>query len=276
MLKSFLKIPVLVSAMASPVVQAQEDAQDAPSASPRHNLSVGAYYSDGDYGQPIDTSIHYFPIAYDYTVSNWNLQVSVPHIRISGLGNVLVNVGGIGRQELEGFAPTSPETLEASTTSGVGDTVLTATYQLPSFSANSPFIDFGIEVKLPTADENKGLGTGEADYGVQLDIYQLAGDVTLFGTAGYKFRGRSELFNEMTDSAYISLGFVAPITEVLSYGLIYDFREPASESSMETHELLPFISWIPAPRWTVMTYIAKGFTQDSADIAVGTQLSYRW
>lgn len=276
MLRKFLKIPLLVGAMTSPVVIAQEVAQEAPGASPRHNLSVGAYYSDGDYGQPIDTTIHYFPVAYDYTVSNWNLQVSVPHIRISGLGNVLVNVGGIGRNDLDGFAPTTPEALEASTSSGIGDTVLTATYQLPSFSPNAPFIDFAVEVKLPTADENKGLGTGETDYGVQLDLYQQVGTVTLFGTAGYKFRGRSELFNEMTDSAYVSLGFVTPITEALSYGLIYDFRGPASESSMETHELLPFISWIPAPHWTLMTYVAKGFTQDSADIAVGTQLSYRW
>lgn len=272
MLRKFLKTPVLASAL----VGAAAEAQEAPVTSPRHNLSAGAYYSDGDYDQPVDTSIYYFPIAYDFTISNWNLQVSVPHIRISGLGNVLVNVGGIGRNDLEGFAPATPDALEPSTYSGIGDTVLTATYQMPLFSENFPFIDVGVEVKLPTADEKKGLGTGETDYGVQLDLYQLAGNVTLFGTVGYKFRGRSALFSEMTDSAFVSLGFVAPITEALSYGLIYDFREAASENSKETHEILPFVSWIPAPHWTVMSYIAKGFTRDSADIAVGTQLSYRW
>lgn len=250
---------------------AQETAQG--SAPARHNVSVGAYYSSGDYGQNIDTSLYYLPLSYDFTAFNWNLKASIAHIQVSGLGNVLVNVGGIGRNELD---PVTDEEIESSTTRGVGDTVLNATYQFPAFSAHAPFIDLGFEVKLPTADENKGHGTGKADYGVQLDLYQLLGADTLFATAGYKFRGRSTLFNEMVDSAYVSLGFVRPVNERWSYGLIYDYREAASLSSEETHELLPFISWVPAPRWTLMSYVAKGFTRDSADIAVGTQMSYRW
>ncbi|MDP1933208.1 MAG: transporter [Gammaproteobacteria bacterium] len=270
--RRLFKYPVIASAAVCAVATAQET----PDNSQRHNLSAGAYYSDGDYGQPVDTSIHYFPFAYDYTISNWNLKINIPHIEISGLGNVLVNVGGIGRNDLEGFIPSNPTALEASTTRGIGDTTLTATYQLPSYSATAPFIDLGFEVKLPTADEYRGLGTGELDFGIQVDLYQLIGEITLFGTVGYKFRGRSDLFNEMTDSAYVSLGFVSPIRDSLSYGVIYDFREAASENSMETHEILPFISWVPAPSWTLMTYIAKGFTRDSADIAIGAQLSYRW
>ncbi|MES3006346.1 MAG: hypothetical protein V4751_01090 [Pseudomonadota bacterium] len=247
-------------------------AQEPGVPSARHNLSVGGYYSSGDYGESSKTTIHYLPVSYDYTAANWNLKLAVPYLEVSGAGNVLVNVGGIGSGDFNGLAVTD----ESVRSRGRGDTVLTATYQFPAFAENLPFIDLGVEVKIPTADEKKSLGTGETDYGVQLDLYQLAGDTTLFATAGYKFRGRSFLFNEMTDSAYLSLGFSRPLSQSWSYGLIYDYREAASESSKDTHELLPYLSWSPASRWTLMGYLVKGFTRDSADYALGGQLSYRW
>lgn len=268
MINSLLKYSIIVGLAGIGTAKAQE-----PDNSPtRHNFSAGGYYSYGDYGQTEDTTIRYLPASYDYTVSNWNLKVAVPYLEVSGLGNVLVNVGGIGTSEFNGLVVRE----ETKTSRGRGDTVLSATYQFPTFAEGVPFIDLGFEVKLPTADEQQGLGTGKTDYGVQLDLYQLLGETTLFATAGYKFRGRSSLFSEMTNSAYASLGFSRPLSQQWSYGLIYDYREAASETSKETHELLPYVSWLPAPRWSLMSYVVEGFTRDSANFAAGIQLSYRW
>lgn len=239
---------------------------------PQHEVAAGGYYSRGDYGQLLDTSLYYFPLSYERSFEQWKLQLSVPHLQISGAGNVLVNVGGIGRYDknAQDFVPT------AQTHRGIGDTVLKATYQLPAWSQHAPFIDVGLELKLPTADENKGLGTGAYDSGVQLDAYQQLGQTTLFATLGYKFRGQSTLFSQMRDSAFVSLGFSNSLGDRLSYGLIYDFREAAASGSGETHELLPYVSLAVASQWTLMSYVVKGFTQDSADKAIGVQLSYRW
>lgn len=247
-------------------------AQQSESQAPSNDLSFGAYYSKGDYGQTLDTSIYYFPLSYEHSFGNWNLQASVPYLEISGAGNVLVNVGGVGRDELEVLD--SPGV--SSTNRGIGDTVLSATYQMPAFSNTAPFIDLGFEVKVPTANEDKGLGTGAYDYGVQVDAYQQMGQTTLFASLGYKFRGSSTLFTSMVDSAFVSLGFTRPLSERFSAGVIYDFREAASSASGETHEVLPYISWAIANEWTLMSYAVKGFTEDSADIAVGVQLNYRW
>lgn len=247
-------------------------AQDSESAPARHNLSIGGYYSSGDYGESQKTTIRYLPVSYDYTVSNWNLKVAVPYLEVAGAGNVLVNVGGIGAGDFGDLSSSD----DSSTSRGRGDTVVSATYQFPSFAEGIPFVDLGFEVKIPTADEKKALGTGKADYGLQLDLYQLLGNSTLFATAGYKLRGKSTLFSEMSNSAYVSLGFSRPFSQSWSYGLIYDYREAASETSKETHELLPYLSWLPAPGWSLMSYAVKGFTRDSADYALGMQLSYRW
>lgn len=280
MLKRHLKYPLLAGVsglLAAPVpllaqAQSGQEGTQQEQGAASHNVTAGYYYSKGDYGQDTDTTIHYFPLSYDVTVAGWNLKASTAHLEISGVGNVLVNVGGVGR-EMDNLTDYSDET---GTWRGVGDTILTATYQMPARSETGPFLDLGFEVKIPTADENKGLGTGATDYGVQLDVYQTMGVTTLFGTLGYRFRGTSSVFEGMENSAFVSLGFSRPLNEAWSYGLIYDFREAASRTSMETHELLPFISWRPAPRWTLMSYVAEGFTRDSADFAIGAQLGYRW
>lgn len=273
MINSLLKYTTLLSGISLSMCCANLTVAQEPVAAPaRHNLSIGGYYSSGDYGESQDTTIHYLPVSYDYTVSNWNLKVAIPYLEVSGAGNVLVNVGGVGTGDLSGLASSG----DSSTSRGRGDTVLSATYQFPSFAEGMPFVDLGLEVKIPTADEKKALGTGKADYGLQLDLYQMLGNSTLFATAGYKFRGKSTLFNEMTNSAYVSFGLSRPLSQTWSYGLIYDYREAASETSKETHELLPYLSWMPAPGWSLMSYVVKGFTRDSADHALGMQLSYRW
>lgn len=273
MSNSLLKHTILLSGISLDLCCANIAVAQEPESSPaRHNLSIGGYYSSGDYGESQKTTIHYLPVSYDYTVSNWNLKVAVPYLEVTGAGNVLVNVGGIGGGDF-GDLITSDN---SSTSHGRGDTVVSATYQFPSFAEGMPFVDLGFEVKIPTADEEKALGTGKADYGLQLDLYQMLGNSTLFATAGYKFRGKSTLFNEMSNSAYVSFGLSRPLSQRWSYGLIYDYREAASESSKETHEILPYLSWLPAPGWSLMSYAVKGFTRDSADYALGMQLSYRW
>lgn len=268
MLKLYKLSQVVVGVGIAMGAHAQQSASQAPS----NDLSFGAYYSKGDYGQTLDTSIYYIPFSYKRSFDNWSFQASVPYLEIAGAGNVLVNVGGVGREELEVL----DNPAASSNNRGVGDTVLSATYQMPAFSNTAPFFDLGFEVKIPTANEDKGLGTGAYDYGLQLDAYQQLGQTTLFATLGYKIRGKSDLFSSMTDSGFVSLGFSRPLSERLSAGVIYDFREAASNNSSETHEVLPYVSWAIANEWTLMSYVVKGFTQDSADFAVGVQLNYRW
>lgn len=245
------------------------------------NIALGAYYSRGDYDQAADTSIYYYPVSYDLSVDSWRFKITVPHLKVSGSGSVLVNIGGIGRGDFE----TDFRTDERFTAKGIGDITVSASYQFAPLFKGAPFMDITAEVKIPTADENKNLGTGKTDYALQLDLYQVFEQSTVFSTLGYRKREQSLLFEDLQDSLFVSLGITRPLagdwlkkhlSGQWSYGLLYDYREPASLYSKETHELMPFISWTPAHNWTVMTYAVKGFTRDSADKAVGTQLSYRW
>lgn len=253
---------------ATPAVAAEE---------PSHDVTVAAYYSQGDYGENADTTIHYVPISYEYRQSGWRFGFTAPYLRIAGPGNVLVNAGGVRRP---GQEPSWPVDQRVSA-DGAGDVLLNLTRELEPLWRDGPFVDLGLELKLPTADARKGLGTGEVDVAAQIDLYQMLGEATVFATLGRRFRAKSEWFHGLRDSNYLSLGFSRPWpgqgrSGQWRYGTIYDYREAVSALSVETHELLPYLSWSPTPRWTLMGYTAAGFTRDSPDFAVGLQLNYQW
>lgn len=242
-----------------------------------HSLSLGAYHSRGDYGAPADTHVTYLPLSYEYRLPSWRLRVSAPYLRISGAGNVLVNVGGVARPgDAEQEAP------RRGSADGPGDIVLSATYELPAHASGGPFVDLGIEVKLPTADETQGLGTGATDYGLHVDLSRMLGGSMVFSTVGYRFRGSSDWFEGLQDAPWVSLGFSSPLgigrqeRGAWSWGLIYDFRGAASSLSVDTHELVPYLSWSPDSSWSLMVYGARGFSRDSPEHALGLQASYSW
>jgi hypothetical protein len=253
----------------SPLTFAQTASDDGP-ASWRHALSTGAYYSVGDYGQADDATVHYIPFSYQLGIANWQFEIGAPYLRLAGSGDILFNAGGVvGRSEFDIARDSVAE-------SGIGDVVLSATYQLPAFDANDFFFDIGVDVKIPTADESRSLGTGATDYGLKLDVYKLFGEITAFSTIEYKYRGRSSVFSDIESSFNLSLGFAYPINAAWSTGLIYDYRQAAVATFDDTHEVVPYVSWQQSQHWSWMSYLVKGFTEDSADVAVGVQATYSW
>jgi opacity protein-like surface antigen len=231
----------------------------------RHATSVGVFYSKGDYGQEADTRIRFLPIAHEIAFGSLRVKATIPLLEISGADNVLVNIGSTGS-----FAGGNVSSR------GLGDLLLNITYEIPAFSESSPFFDVSFELKLPTADEQRALGTGKVDGGLQIDAYQSFADSTIFASLGWKYRQSSAIFGQLNSSWTASAGFSYSLTDRSQLGLIYDYRRPISPFSGSTHELLPYVSWSLASQWNVMCYVVKGFTEDSADLGLGTQLSFRW
>jgi len=246
---------------------AQTGAEPATSAI-RHTTAVGFYYSRGGYGESRDTRIRYLPVSHEVAKGSWRFKATVPMLEISGPANVLVNVGSVG-----GFSGARAAQVSSD---GLGDVSFNLTYEVPPWSAQAPFIDISAEFKAPTADPQQGLGTGRPDAGVQVDLYQVAGPLTVFASAGYRYRRLSPFYAGLENSFYGSLGASAHLGDTLQYGLIYDFRQAASAFAGETHELLPYLSWAMSPAWSAMLYTVTGFTEDSAELAAGVQLSRRW
>ena len=231
----------------------------------KQRVSFTSYLSSGDYGEDADTDILYFPVSYSVKKGKWIAQFAVPHLQVQGAGNVLVDIGGVTRA----VAGNKQES-----NGGVGDSTLALIYQMDQLSDTGPFIDFRLDVKIPTADRKKGLGTGEADYGIQVDISQSYGGSVLFGSLGYTFRGKTDLYAGLEDSAYVQLGVAKPFATQWNVGVFYDFRESASTFSSEIRELVPYFSYQISESWVFTGLAAFGFTEAGAGTAFLGQLSY--
>lgn len=230
-----------------------------------HALSFAGYLARGDFGLLQDTEIQYFPVRYELDSPAWGVQLLVPHLQVEGPGAVLINLGGVNRAVAGD---------DITRESGLGDIVGSLIYHLPASTDSGPFLDLRLDVKFPTADETRGLGSGKTDVNLQLDASQYWNEYLLFASAGYSFRGSSSLYPGLRDGAYLQLGAARSISSSVSMGALMDYREAASTQINDIVEAGPYVNWQISDNWSLTGFSMFGFTSASVDFSVLGQLRY--
>ena len=209
-------------------------------------LGIGADYSSGDYGSDTTTEILSVPVTREVHQRQLDLEgdacrgcaSTVMPASCPGLGNVgNSNPQGRGRGNGNGSGGGTRPAPTNGTASGIGDLRLAATY---AFDTGGPLgVDLTGNVKIATADEDKGLGTGANDYGLAVDLYRDFDGTTLFGGVGYTMLGDSE-FVELDDVLNANVGVSWKVGDG-SLGAMYDWRQAGQRRrrrSQRTHRLL--------------------------------------
>ncbi|MEM7569806.1 MAG: hypothetical protein AAF337_08420, partial [Pseudomonadota bacterium] len=141
------------------------------------SISTGVDVSTGDYGDVEDTDILYVPVSLRYRTGGLSVQAVIPYISVDGPGDVVPGDGGailtdncariqftrpalFDRFCSEDVAPLEDRSGSAS---GLGDIVLVGSYSLPETVTGDFDVTFEGRIKLPTADADEALGTGETD-----------------------------------------------------------------------------------------------------------------
>jgi len=156
---------------------------------PRWLLSTSVNYSVGDYGTNKDTTIVYVPFTFGVRpVDKLWISLTLPWIYQSS-ENVVVTAGGVAVRKKGGsgkFARPERSTSE----SGVGDLLLKVSYTILEERDFVPEIAPYVKIKFPTADSDRGLGTGEFDETIGVDLSKrLIGGLFGFVTLSYTFVG---------------------------------------------------------------------------------------
>lgn len=233
-------------------------------------FSTGIDYSSGNYGLLSDTDIMYVPFSVKYETFPWNFKLTVPYVRITGPGGVVAGADGpivIGAND-------GSNGNKRTTESGLGDVVVSAAYSLDNLFETSLLLDLKTKVKLGTADETKGLGTGKNDYSLQLDIARKFGKATPFATLGHKVTGDPDGI-ELNDIWYSSLGIDYKINPTLSSGVSFDYKEATTLTAEDSQEGVAYLNWKLNPGISVMGYGVAGFSEGSADNGIGIQLTIK-
>jgi len=134
-------------------------------------------------------------------------------------------------------------------------------------------IDFTGKIKFPTADEDKGLGTGEIDYSVESDFTWFSGKTALFGTIGYKLMGSPEEY-DLNNVMYGSVGVANQMAAKISAGIMYDVKEATTDSGSGTSEATAYVSYKFSDDVKFLLYGVKGFSDGSPDYGIGFTVSY--
>ena len=202
------------------------------------------------------------------SLSNDSFQftASLPYMRISGRGLLVFDASGnpivINRRA---NGPTDVRT-------GWGDLSLSASYTIPP----AVLADFQVRVtgitKLPTAPSRRRLNTGEADFGMSVDVSRSFGDWTPFVTVGYLNRGQPAGFT-FYDTSSVSVGTSYVLNENLVAVASYDYDSPDAPQVTGAHELSASLSWIRDNNMTLTGYGTVGLSSGSPDMGVGFLIS---
>ncbi len=174
----------------------------------RGYLDLSGGYKTGDFGTPVRTNLEYLTATLGYASPEYDLSVAVPWLRLSN----------------------------GATESGIGDIILRGGRVLVPEGSTGLSLDGSVAFKLPTADETKGLGTGEPDYGAFLGLHQRIDSykVSLFG--GYIWTGNPAGFDYRNIALYgVGVAKMFTATEV---SLSLEGRQsviPGGKSPREIH-----------------------------------------
>ena len=220
-------------------------------------LGAGLHYSSGDYGTGSTTRITSLAATARYESGAWTYRATVPYLRVDGDTSVIPGVGAVRG----GAASTRTE-------SGLGDIVLGATYAAYYDSSSRFGVDLTGKLKLPTADENKGLGTGEPDFVFLVDFYRTFDRVTGFAGIGYHVLGDAP--GLPLDNVWsANLGMSYKLDERDSAGLSLDGRERAARGSERQRELTGFFTRKLDRFWKAQLYALIGLADGSPDWGFG-------
>lgn len=229
-----------------------------------YTFSAGAEYTNGDYGAAIDTAMLQIPFTLGYTDEQYAWSVTVPFVQISGSEDVVFS----GTTHSPKFTTTTTSTVK-QTNSGLGDIILSGTYQLTNETKVSPWFALTGKIKLGTADEKKRLGTGENDYAAQVEVAKKA----LHGYLGYKIIGDTSTVN-FNDVSYGAVGITFPVNKKWT-SVAELYTEQAAVSGVDNvQELSLSLSKSLRDKKRMSVYIVKGFTNSSPEWGAGVTLSY--
>ncbi|MEM7007058.1 MAG: transporter, partial [Pseudomonadota bacterium] len=163
---------------------------------------------------------------------------------------------------------------EIEQNSGFGDLTLGVNYNVPAEITGNWLVQLQGRLKIPTANEDQGLGTGEVDGGVAVDVAYSFGNFTPFTTVGFRWRGDPE-GADLNNTFNVSVGGSYNLGNGYALLASYDFREETVDTAEESQEVFGAITGPVTDqlRWTL--YGSVGFTDGAPDGGVGAQLIWR-
>jgi hypothetical protein len=162
-------------------------------------LSTSLQYAGGNYIYNNANRIFYFYGGVGYQTKKWSFNLSVPLVAqnnngISQVGGMMLpngNSNNANRSETGGefggmMGNGGGRSSSLSHTNyGLGDTYIYGSYFFIDELTSPVAINFNSFVKVPTANNSEGIGTGKLDFGLSVTLKKNLSTIVVFGDLGY-------------------------------------------------------------------------------------------
>ena len=237
-------------------------------------LSSSFNYLKGDYGTHDDTEIMYVPVTLGAQFERFKLGVTVPYLRQTSQ-NVVLTGGGVAASKKQPATTSTGKRTE----DGLGDVLLRTSYVVLEESEERPLlpeIEPYSKIKFPTADEDKGLGTGEFDETIGVDLSKAFLErASGYLTLAYTFVG-SPHGADLRDSFAWSVGAAYAVTHPFSIFAFLDGATAIARGQDDPLELRVGAEYRLARFLKLNGSAMAGFTNGSADYGFTAGLALRY
>lgn len=274
-------LAVLASALLSlmligPVVSAQAEEQ-------RLRLKVAVTYEQGDFGTASTTRTVFVPFTLQYLGDQFDLGVTVPFLYQETPPNVVAVAGapepiradsggpGGGGGADEGVATR----VTKQTAAGLGDIVVKGRYYLVEDRGPFPEVSPFAKVKLPTADDDKGLGTGELDFGFGVELAKRFGSLTAFGDLGYTFIGDPPGIN-FRDKISGTVGVAYALTNRLTPSVALEWSRALVATADDPLDAVFGLDYKVTRDISLQYFVTVGLSDGSPDFGVTAATAVRF
>jgi len=291
------------SLLAGAVVALLAQCNIASAADTRVQASSGLQYSDGKYGDTTSTSAIVVPFSVRATFGSWSVRASVPFVTVDGpadVSEIVDDSSGRGSSSGSGSSGSGSGSGSGSSgsgssgsgsggssggdddavgsdnrnVSGIGDASIALTYTLDAIGDSPAYVDFTGRVRLPTGDEDKGLGVGATDYVALTELGWDGEPGGVFVSAGRRFLGDVDTVNRV-DGWQASAGGWVNLSASAVIGAYYDWRNASVRGGEDPSSVEAYVSWRLNEAWKLELNGGVGLSDASADYTAGLTVIWR-
>ena len=231
-------------------------------------------YTVGDYGTDKDTTIVYVPFTLGVSpIDRLWLSVTVPFL-YQDTQNVVLTGGGVASRQKQKGKLTKPS--GSTSEEGLGDVLGKASFVVVREAALIPEIEPYVKIKFPTADRDRGLGTGEFDETFGVDLSKnLVGDLYGYLTLAYTFIGDPP-GSDLHDSFGWSLGAAYAVVPAVSVFAFLDGATSVAPGQDGPLEVRAGAEWRLTRVLKLTGSVTRGLSDGSPDWGVSAGLGVKF
>lgn len=225
-------------------------------------FSSSINYDTGKYGTSERTDSVYIPFTLKRYYDDYDLSVTVPYLSLSSTGLVT----WVGGKPVRGTSRT--RTAANSDEAGLGDILLRGAYALMREEPDTFALALAGKLKLPTADEDKGLGTGEADIGAGLEFAKTVAPGWTFLADGYYTIIGEPAGAEFNNQLALDLGFYRELSGTLGLTVLLEAQSAIVDGNDGPRSLSGTLSHSASENTKLTAGLNIGLSDGSPDAGV--------